>query len=69
MSLKDWKKTKGGWKKINKELALAKNWIISNKKMYDVYLRTFENYNWVILKHATSKSDAIKFAKLYMRNH
>tara|TARA_Y100000034_G_scaffold127883_1_gene181484 strand:- start:40 stop:255 length:216 start_codon:yes stop_codon:yes gene_type:complete len=71
MATKDWKKT------INKKIYIAyskkdKHIIIQKTglvKKWDVYTKTHSYSTPIIQKHNIPKTQALKFAKDYMRKH
>jgi len=73
MALKDWKKVNNStillWRKKDNLLSVQRNPIILSKIVYDVYIKNNNNYNNIVLFHNGTKSQALTFAKQYMKTH
>lgn len=68
MALKDWKReNKWLWSKGSHAVVIERDWFGKKFKKEDFYVRS--NINGYISKGFKTKSQALKFARAYMRTH
>ncbi|MEK6883077.1 MAG: hypothetical protein AABY22_25860 [Nanoarchaeota archaeon] len=72
MALKDWKKTeKSHWRNLIKHQSIGVNKVFVNNEpeLWEFHLNKFGELRPIKFKVFKKKSQALKFAKKYMRSH
>ena len=68
MALKDWKKVPAGWKKNNLVINIGKKYSKNTLIGYNIDLYNFNDISKT-LKTVKTKTQALAYAKTYMRKH
>ena len=70
MALKDWKKTgKNTWRKGSEELSISRASWLTHAKVGYLFMVTNYPRNTFPAKYFKSKSQALRYARAYMRRH